>query len=99
MIKTVTETDFLNSFSVSDGFSYEGLRSLFNYLEDLEESTKQPIYLDPVAIRCEYIEYDNLEEIQTDYPDITSLEDLAKHTNVIRVHGTHINDSIIIRNF
>jgi hypothetical protein len=58
--------------------------------------------LDPVAIRCEYSEYDNLEEIQTDYPDIESLEDLANHTDVIPVllpYGTKIPNSIIIRNF
>ena len=98
MIKTVTQTDFLNAFSDSNNFSYEGLIALFNYFEELEECTRQPIYLDPISICCDYTAYDSLYDLQTDYPDIESLDELEKHTEVIPVNQ-HIDDSIIIRNF
>jgi hypothetical protein len=33
---------------------------------------------DPVAIRCDFDEYENLKEIKENYKDIETLEDLQK---------------------
>jgi hypothetical protein len=39
-----------------DQFSYDGLRVIFDYMEDLEDSIGEPIELDVVSICCDYYE-------------------------------------------
>ena len=80
-----------------NNFSYTGLTSLFEYLEEYEESTGEQIEFDPIALCCEYTEYDNLGEFHQNYdieqyPDKDSIMD---YTQLIEV-GT---DSFIIQNF
>lgn len=96
MIQTINFSQFYDSFSdtYKNNFTYEGKRALFDYLEELEEETGEKIELDTVALCCEYSEYENLEEIQANYPDIKSLEDLQDHTQVIEFDG-----GIIIQDF
>ena len=50
----------------SDQFSYEGLEVLFDYLEELSESTGESIELDVVALCCEYYE-SSIEELIDNY--------------------------------
>ena len=100
MTNQVTIYDFRNWFMSSDtykdNFSYKGFEALFNYLEEYEESTDTPIEFDPIALCVEYTEYDNLEDLQANYNDIESMEDLEDHTTVIRIDGT---DRFIIQDF
>jgi hypothetical protein len=58
MKQTVTESMFVDSFpeSYKNNFSYEGKKALFEYLEELEDSTFEH-ELDPIALCCEYSEY------------------------------------------
>ena len=49
-----------------DQFSYEGLEVLFDYLEELSESTGEPVELDVIALCCEYYE-GSTEEIIANY--------------------------------
>ena len=49
-----------------DQFSYEGFEVLFDYLDELSESTGVPIELDVVALCCEYYE-GSIEEIIANY--------------------------------
>jgi hypothetical protein len=56
-------------------FSYEGLGVLFDYLESYEDSTGEQIYLDVIALCCDYTE-STIEEIIRDYSvDIDGIED------------------------
>lgn len=98
MIKTINFSDFIDSFSDSykNNFTYEGKRALFDYLENLEEETGEPIELDPIALCCEYTEYDNLMALKVDYSDIKSMDDLRDNTQVIEIEGT---DKFIIQNY
>mgnify|MGYP003119610043 FL=1 len=100
MYQKITSSDFSDWFLTSDtyknNFSYKGLKSLYNYLVDLEEDTGDNIEFDPVAICCEYSEYENLEEIKNNYNDIETIEDLRDHTQVIEISGS---DKIIIQDF
>tara|TARA_R100001510_G_C7465502_1_gene84125 strand:- start:177 stop:479 length:303 start_codon:yes stop_codon:yes gene_type:complete len=100
MYQEITSSQFSDWFLTSDtyknNFSYEGLKSLYNYLVDLEEDTGDNIEFDPVAICCEYSEYENLEEIKNNYNDIETIEDLRDHTQVIEISGS---DKIIIQDF
>ena len=63
-----------------------GLDALFDYLEEFEEDTGTQIEFDPIAICCDFSEYDSLEEIIEDYNSIETLEDLKMKTTVIPIY-------------
>ena len=100
MKQSITRADFVGWFWGSDtykrNFSYEGLNSLFDYLEELEEDMGKEMEFDPVAICCEYSEYENLEEIKKTYDCIENYEDLENNTSIIKIENT---DRLIIQDF
>ena len=71
-----------------ENFSYEGLETLFNFLE--EDSNNE---LDIIALCCEFRE-DSIDDILKDY-DMSSLEELQEETIVLKVNESRI----IIVNF
>jgi hypothetical protein len=76
-------------------FSYEGLKALYEYLEEYETGEQQ-IELDVISLCCEYAEYKSLEEFQEDYnQDYKSLGDIMDRTQVIMIDDT----SFIIQQF
>ena len=87
---------FLSSDTYKNNFSYEGLNSLFDYLEQFEEDMGKEMEFDPVAICCEYSEYENLEEIKNNYDCIENYEDLENNTSIIKIENT---DRLIIQDF
>ena len=102
MKQSVTRFDFVDWFRGSDtyknNFSYDGLNSLFDYFEELEEQMENEINFDPIAICCEYSEYDNLQSVIDNYnsTDIQTIDDLRNHTSVIEIENT---DRLIIQDF
>ena len=88
MINTVSEYTFVDSLT-PNAFTYEGARALFEWYEQLENETGEQIEFDPVAIRCDWNQYESVEECCAEYgDDINTLEDLQKHTQVIQFkHG------------
>jgi hypothetical protein len=67
MYTTITNSDFHQAFhdmGREDTFSYDGRNMLFNYLEQLEEDTGQPIELAVIALCCEYVEATYSEVIE-----------------------------------
>jgi hypothetical protein len=78
MISTVTFYDFCGAFrdmDRDDNFSYQGKRALFDFFEQWEEETGQPVELDVIAICCEWNE-STWEEIADDYQlDVDGLDD------------------------
>jgi len=83
MKDTITQSNFTDEM-IKHGFSYEGSNALFEYLTQYEEDCDHELEFDPIAFRCEYSEYDNLEEVKNDY-DFEDLEDLERNTVVIKV--------------
>ena len=85
MIDTVTRHTFIDTFRKlrPNNFSYDGLNALFDFYEELEEGTGEQIEFDPIAICCEWSEYDSFEEIKDAYDDINTEEDLHAQTQVI----------------
>ena len=73
MKKTVNSSDFVDAFrghDLMDQFSYEGLRALFEYLEELEElesGTSEEMELDVIAICCEFNEYATATEAAAEH--------------------------------
>ena len=102
MKQSVTRFDFVDWFRGSDtykrNFSYDGLNSLFDYFEELEEDMGHEIDFDPIAICCEYSEYENFNEIKENYSsvEINNIDDLRYHTSVIEIENT---DRLIIQDF
>jgi len=95
MIEAVSEHTFTNTMATKDnGFSHAGSKALYNYLEQYEEDTGTQITFDPIALRCEYTEYKNFEEIKndydTDYCTLENLEHLQEHgTTVILINESN----------
>tara|TARA_R110001599_G_scaffold180363_4_gene372990 strand:- start:820 stop:1119 length:300 start_codon:yes stop_codon:yes gene_type:complete len=90
---------FRNWFNTNrpNDFSYNGLQALWDMLEEYEDSTGEEIEFDPIALCCEYDEYDNIEEFhktydKEDYPDIESIQD----NTMVWEFGT---ESFIIQSF
>jgi hypothetical protein len=89
IINTVNEYDFIRAFEDQrpDNFSTLALSAMFDWLDDLSDQTETPMELDVVAICCEFSEYESLEELQGNYTDIESLDDLHDNTLVIELPG------------
>ena len=64
MKQTVTESMFVQAFLTSDErkeqFSYDGLKALFAYCEELEDDCGEQVEFDMVALCCEFTEYDDI---------------------------------------
>ena len=72
MIKKIYLNDFEREMDDSY-YSREGLKKLFNFLDQLDETCGEQTEFDPISIRCEYFE-ESLEDIITSY-DIDIDED------------------------
>ena len=86
MYKTLNRFDFeqeFENYSRADQFSNYALGKLFEHFDMAEEDSGESIELDVIAICCEYTEYDSLEELQADYNDIETEDDLAYNTQVV----------------
>jgi len=81
MKTTVSIYDFRDAFRQygrADNFSYDGLRVLFKFLEEYEDSTGSEVELDVIALCCEYSE-ETPEEIAQNYG--VDLEDDGNELN------------------
>jgi len=75
MKQTINFYDFQKAFQDlrPNNFSYEGLRALFDYIEEIEDTHNEEMELDVIALCCDFTEYANAEEYARDYSD--DLED------------------------
>ena len=98
MKQHIMESQFVAGV-VSDEYnnmSYEGARALFEYLEEFEDSCGTEIEFDVVALRCEWTEYENIQEALNEYIGIRTVEELRDNTTVIEIPES---DKIIIQEF
>lgn len=58
---TLNFSQFIDNWPESrkDQFSYDALRAIFDYLEEIEAGSGEDIEFDPVAICCDWAEYDS----------------------------------------
>jgi hypothetical protein len=57
MKQSVNFNDFIDAFKAHDrydGYGYEALRVIFDYLDEYEQETGQEIELDVITICCDY---------------------------------------------
>ena len=95
MKDTVTEYQFSDEM-IKHGFSYEGTKALFEYFEQYEQDCDMEMEFDPVGIRCDFDEYESLEDVKQNYQDIKTLEGLKDRTIVIEIPNS---DRLIIQAF
>ncbi len=97
MKDTITQYQFVDEMAKEQhGFSRLGAFALFDYLTEYEESCDTELKFDPIALRCDFDEYDTLEECLDQYDSVNSLEQLRDHTTVIEVPNS---EAIIIQAF
>ena len=97
MINTLTTNQAVQELLKDDyaSWSYEAATALVEWLEELEDSSGEPIEFDPVALRCDFSEYtatDLVEEYSM------TLEEIRENTIVIDL-GTLTNQSFIVQQF
>ena len=69
-----------------DNFSYDGLKALYDYLEDFYSEADKPYELDVIEICCEYSEYEDLKSFNEEYDrDYENIDDIQEETTVIRI--------------
>jgi hypothetical protein len=79
-----------------DNFSYDGLKALFEYLEEYEDSTGEEVELDVIALCCEYAEYDSLSEYNDDYgTKYSEIDAIQDDTTLIKID----DNSFIIQQY
>ena len=96
LYQEINQADFISAFKSirPDNFSYEGLKALYGYFEELSDD--QYIEFDVIAICCDFTEYKNLEEFNRDYgKNFSDVEEIFDHTQVIMID----NEKFIIQNF
>ena len=80
-----------------DQFSYDGLKALYEYLEDFYSEADQPYELDVIEICCEYSEYEDLKSFNEEYDrDYENIDDIQEETTVIRIPKS---EAFIIQQF
>lgn len=83
----------------------EGARAMIEHLEQLEEETGDEIEMDVVAIRCDWSEYESLQDWASDYGFAPDGEDEKEMEESIRrhieLHGQLIefDGGVIVSNF
>jgi len=96
MKQSVNMYDFERAFKnfERDNFSYDGLKALFEYLEEYEEDTGEEVELDVIALCCDYMEYDSLNEYNDDYgTKYSEIDAIQDDTTLIKIDG--LNSFII----
>ena len=85
-----------------DNFTISGLRTLYDYFEQLEQDIGEQIEFDPIAICCEFAEYDSFTDLVADYwrtiPHYrqVTIDYFEEQTTVLPIEGT---EGFIIQQF
>ena len=98
MKQTINEYQFTEAFKRirPNNFSYEGLKALFGWFEELENDTGEEMELDVIAICCEFTEYENLKQYNDEYNnECEEIDEIADDTTLIKID----NERFIIQQY
>ena len=102
----INESEFIRQFRNirPENFSIPALRALFEWLEDMERDTGEPMELDVIALCCDWSELTE-DEIRREYDHIdgiTEAEDLDEMAEILNEETMVIetdNDTLLILGF
>ena len=98
-MKTIIQLhDFIHCGALKDNFSYAGRVALFDYIEGYEDSCGTELDFDPIAIRCDFTEYADIEAFWQDYNSVEYqvMSDIEDNTSVIYIPDS---EAFIIQQF
>ena len=98
MKQSINMYDFERAFKnfERDNFSYDGLKALFEYLEEYGDGMGEEVELDVIALCCEYMEYDSLKEYNDDYgTKYSEIDAIQNDTTLIKID----DNSFIIQQY
>tara|TARA_R100000278_G_scaffold109064_1_gene85986 strand:+ start:202 stop:564 length:363 start_codon:yes stop_codon:yes gene_type:complete len=96
IIDVVEESSFVHTMAQENhGFSRDGASALYWYLEDISQGSGQDILMDPIAIRCDFSEYNDFEDLKNDY-SVESIEELQEQTSVIPFEGYDLEAKAVV---
>jgi len=101
MKTTIQLHDFIHCDALKDNFSYDGRVALFKYLEQYEVDCGTEIDFDPVAIRCDFTEWDNLEQIVAYYDEMQMIDTNEEKLEWLqdRTQAIEFETGIILQDF
>lgn len=81
--QTINKYQFMDAFNNlrPNNFSDDGLEVLFEYLDNLDHD----IDLDVISLCCQFSEYENWQEFQSENPGFENLDELQQETLVLRI--------------
>ena len=90
MYERISASDFYAAFKRMDrltGWTYDGLKALYDYLEETAEDTGEPIELDVISLCCDFSEVADMDDFQKEYgsDDYKTVDDVENETTVIRI--------------
>lgn len=100
IIQYITRSHFIDAFAFADRlshFTFDGLDSLFQYLEDMSEDLGESYELDVVGLCCEFTQYENIKAFNAEYAynQIESIDELSDFTTFIDIDG----EAFIVQEF
>ena len=97
MINTLTTNQAVTDLLKDEyaNWSLAAAIALVEWLEELEDSSGEPIEFDPIALRCEFSEYTAADLVEA-YG--MTLEEIRENTIVLDL-GTLTNQSFVVQQF
>ena len=98
IIKTIGQSEFQDGLKGEYfDFTYEATKALYDYYDELSDSDGELYEFDPIAIRCEWSEYDTLAEAYSQYRvynDTVSKDEMLEYfednTQIIELDNGHV---------
>jgi len=82
----ITFSEFYDGFSHRrDNFSYDGLRTLYDFFNEEDEISEKETEFDPISICCDWTEWEDLDELRGNYEEIETMEDVEDRTFVLKI--------------
>ena len=103
MIQTIDFYDFRDAFKRygrSDQFSHEGLKLIFDYIEDYERDSGEQVEFDMIGLCCEWAEEDAATLAQYYDFDSAALDDVVEAMqDATQVAGVTSNGTVVYVQF
>jgi len=98
IVNTIGQSEFQDGLRGEySSFTYEATEALYNYYEDMSDGLSEPIEFDPIAISCEWSEYDTIAEAYGQYRvynDTVSKDEMLEYfndnTQIIELDNGHV---------